>query len=60
MRTEFKTDLTTYLQTTGPGFPKSFDDVVRLSNDPATDYRSPGKAFGLKWGADPTISPAPR
>ena len=59
VRTEFKADLTTYLKTTGPGFPKSFDDVVRLSNDPATGYRSPGKAFGLKWGADPAISPDP-
>jgi amidase len=57
VRTEFKSDLTTYLKTTKPGFPKSFDDIVRLSNDPATGYRSPGKAFGLKWGADPAISP---
>ncbi len=56
VRAEFKADLTTYLATTGPGFPKSFDDVVRLSNDPATNYRSPGKAFGLKWGAPSDVS----
>ncbi len=49
VRAEFKADITTYLQTTKPGFPKSFADLVRLSNDPATGYRSPGKAFGLQW-----------
>ncbi len=59
VRTEFKADLSTYLQTTQPGYPKSFDDIVRLSNDPATGYRSPGKAFGLMWGSDPAVSPAP-
>jgi amidase len=56
VRAEFKADLTTYLKTTKPGFPKSFDDVVRLSNDPATKYRSPGKAVGLKWGQPDTVS----
>ena len=56
VRAEFKADLTTYLKTTKPGFPKSFDDVVRLSNDPATKYRSPGKAVGLKWGAPSDVS----
>jgi amidase len=56
VRAEFKADLTTYLKTTKPGFPKSFDDVVRLSNDPATKYRSPGKAAGLKWSAEPGVS----
>lgn len=53
VRAEFKADLTTYLKTTKPGFPKSFADVVRLSNDPATKYRSPGKAFGLNWVNQP-------
>jgi amidase len=56
VRAEFKADLTTYLQTTKPGFPKSFDDVVRISNDPSTNYRSPGKAVGLKWGQPDTVS----
>ncbi|ATC64760.1 glutamyl-tRNA amidotransferase [Nibricoccus aquaticus] len=56
VRAEFKADLTTYLKTTKPGFPKSFDDVVRLSNDPATKYRSAGKAAGLKWSQPDNIS----
>ncbi|MCP5144183.1 MAG: glutamyl-tRNA amidotransferase [Gammaproteobacteria bacterium] len=49
VRAEFKADLTTYLKTTGAKYPKSFADVVRLSNDPVTGYRSPGKAAGLAW-----------
>jgi amidase len=56
VKAEFKADLTTYLKTTKPGFPKSFDDIVRLSNDPATKYRSPGKAAGLKWVSSPGIT----
>jgi amidase len=56
VRAEFKSDLTTYLKTTKAGYPKSFDDVVRLSNDPATQYRSPGKAAGLKWSAEPGVT----
>ncbi len=56
VRAEFKADLTTYLKTTKPGYPKSFDEVARLSNDPATKYRSPGKAAGLKWSAEPGVS----
>jgi amidase len=46
---EFKAQITEYLKTTKPGFPKSYDDLVTLSNDPKTGYRSPGKAFGLKY-----------
>jgi amidase len=46
---EFKAQVTQYLKTTKPGFPKSYDDLVTLSNDPKTNYRSPGKAFGLKY-----------
>ena len=56
VRAEFKADLTTYLKTTKPGFPKSFDEIATLSNDPATKYRSPGKAAGLKWVASPGIT----
>lgn len=56
VRAEFKADLTTYLKTTKPGFPKSFDEIVALSNDPSKNYRSPGKAAGLKWVQPSTIS----
>jgi amidase len=52
---EFKAQVTDYLKTTKPGFPKSFDEVVALSNDPATNYRSPGKAFGLKYNSTRTL-----
>ena len=49
---EFKAQITEYLQKkTGPGYPKSFDDLVRLANDPATHYPSPQKAFALKYSA---------
>lgn len=53
VRAEFKADLTTYLKTTKPGFPKSFSEVVKRSNDPTTKYRSAGKAFGLAWVSEP-------
>jgi amidase len=56
VRAEFKSDLTKYLKTTKPGFPKSFDEIVALSNDPKTNYRSPGKAAGLKWSASPGVT----
>jgi amidase len=46
---EFKAQITQYLQTTGPGFPKSFDEIVARANDPSTQYRSPEKAFALKY-----------
>jgi amidase len=52
---EFKAQLTEYLKTTKPGYPKSFDDVVALSNDPKTNYRSPGKAYGLKYNSTRTL-----
>jgi amidase len=52
---EFKAQVTEYLKTTKPGFPKSFDEVVALSNDPETNYRSPGKAFGLKYNSTRTL-----
>jgi amidase len=48
---EFKAQVTQYLKTTKPGYPKSFDEVVALSNDPKTGYRSPEKAFALKYTA---------
>ncbi|MGE3474680.1 MAG: amidase family protein [Rhodospirillaceae bacterium] len=49
VNTEFKAQITDYLQTLKPGFPRSFDEIVALANDPATNYRSPEKAFGLKY-----------
>ncbi len=51
MGAEFKSQITDYLKTTKPRYPKSFDELVRVSNDPATKYRSPEKAFGLTYQA---------
>lgn len=48
---EFKAQITDYLHTLKPGFPKSFDEVVAKANDPATQYRSPEKAYALKYTA---------
>ena len=65
MAPEFKAQVTDYLKTTKPGYPKSFEEVVARSNDPATGYRSPEKAFGLAWQAantplndDPVVAAA--
>jgi amidase len=52
---EFPAQIATYLQTTAPKYPKTIDDLARLSNDPATNYRSPGKAVGLKWAASSAV-----
>jgi amidase len=52
---EFKAQVTQYLKTTKPQYPKSFDEVVALSNDPKTHYRSPGKAYGLKYTASQAL-----
>jgi amidase len=43
-RAEFRADVTTYLKALPSGFPHGFDDLVRMSNDPATHYKSPEKA----------------
>ena len=52
MQSEFKAQIAEYLQKkTGPSYPKTLDDLVRLANDPATHYPSPGKAFALKYSA---------
>ena len=48
---EFKAQITQYLQTTKAGYPKSFDEIVARANDPATGYRSPEKAYSLKYTA---------
>jgi amidase len=46
---EFKAQITEWLQTTGPTYPKSFDELVARVNDPATNYRSPEKAVALAY-----------
>lgn len=51
MAAEFKAQIADYLKTTGPQYPKTMDDLVRLANDPKTGYRSPEKAFALKYTA---------
>jgi amidase len=53
---EFKAQITAYLSHTGPGFPKSFADVVAWSNDPARGYRSPEKAYALRYTAALALS----
>jgi amidase len=49
MASEFKTQIADYLKTTGPKYPKTFDYLVKLANDPKTGYRSAEKAYGLKY-----------
>ena len=48
---EFKAQITQYLKTTKPSYPKTFDELVARANDPATGYRSPEKAYALKYTA---------
>jgi amidase len=55
MNADFKVQIGEYLATTGPKFPKSYADIVARSNDPATHYRSPEKAWGLQYNAQVTI-----
>jgi len=49
--TEFKAQIADYLKTLKPGYPKTLDDLVAKSNDPASGYRSPEKAYALKYTA---------
>lgn len=49
--TEFKAQITDYLKTTAPKYPKSFDEIVARANDPNAGYRSPEKAYALKYTA---------
>jgi amidase len=51
VQTEFKWQIADYLKTTGPQYPKTLDDIVRLSNDPKTGYPSPQKAYAFKYSA---------
>lgn len=55
MNADFKVQIGNYLATTGPKFPKSYADIVARSNDPATHYRSPEKAWGLQYNASVVI-----
>lgn len=55
MNADFKVQIGNYLATTGPKFPKSYADIVARSNDPATNYRSPEKAWGLQYNASVVI-----
>jgi amidase len=52
---EFKAQITDYLKTTKPKYPKSFDDLVKLSSDPKFAYRSPGKIVGFKYQAETAL-----
>ncbi len=56
--TEFKAQITDWLKSTGPGYPKSFDDLVSRANDPATGYRSPEKAVGFRYSQSIALDPA--
>ena len=51
MASEFKAQIADYLTTTGPQYPKTLDDLVRLANDPKTKYRGSEKAYALKYTA---------
>jgi amidase len=48
---EFKAQIADYLANTAPEYPKTIYDLAERANDPATGYRSPGKAVGLKYQA---------
>ena len=51
VQSEFKAQIADYLKTTGPQYPKTLADIVRLANDPKVGYPSPEKAFAFKYTA---------
>jgi len=51
MASEFKSQIADYLKTTAPQYPKTLDDLVERANDPKTGYRSPQKAYALRYTA---------
>ena len=51
MGSEFKAQIAVYLATLKPGYPRNLDDLVAKSNDPKFGYRSPEKAYALKYTA---------
>ncbi|PTY07880.1 glutamyl-tRNA amidotransferase [Opitutaceae bacterium EW11] len=56
MASEFKSQISDYLRTTQPQYPKTLDDLVALANDPKTGYRSPEKAYALKYTASKALA----
>jgi amidase len=55
MSSEFKPQITDYLSTLKPGYPQTFDELVAKANDPKFGYRSPEKAYALKYTASVAI-----
>jgi amidase len=52
LNADFKAQLSAYLANVAkhkPGYPGSFHELVEKTNDPASKYRSPEKAAGLKY-----------
>ena len=52
---EFKSQIGDYLSTTAAKYPKTIYDLAALANNPKTQYRSPGKALGLKYQAENSL-----
>jgi len=50
--TEFRAEIADYLKTLKPGYPRDLGELAEKANDPATGYRSAGKAFGLKYSVE--------
>ena len=48
---EFKAQIADYLKTLKPGFPRTLDELIVKSDDPKIGYRSPEKAYALKYTA---------
>jgi len=52
---EFKVQIAEYLKTLKPGYPKTLDELVTKANDPKSGYRSPEKAYALKYSASVAV-----
>ncbi len=52
---EFKAQIADYLKTLKPGYPKTLDELAARANDPKTGYRSPEKAYALKYSASTAL-----
>ncbi len=57
VNSEFKAQITDYLKTLKPGFPRTYDEIVAMANDPKTGYRSPEKAYALKYSQARALEP---
>ena len=53
---EFKAQIAGYLKTLKPGFPRTLDELIAKAYDPKTAYRSPEKAFALKYTASMALA----